>query len=459
MSADSVCAFEWRYGSPEMRAIVSRRGFIERMIRVEVALLEALAEAGLAPREAAERLREAASRVHPEEVYERERETGHEVIALVEALAEKAGGEAARWIHYGATSNDIVDTAWALVLRDALRLLLGKLSRLVQRLSQLARETRDVVMIGRTHGQHALPITLGFKLANYVYELARSRERICAAASRAVRAKIGGAVGTMAAWGEAGPRVREAAARRLGLEPHVITTQVAPRDGFAEVAAALAILASQLDRLATEVRELARPEIMEVWEDRAGTLGSSAMPHKANPVTAERISGLARIARSLSTAFLENIVLWHERDLSNSSSERVAIPHLLLTLDQMLEDTLALLGRLRYSPERMRRNLELSHGAVMAEALMGLLIRELGMSRPEAYRLAKKLSEEAASTGRPLHELAASHPALAGRVPPERLREILDPLRYTGSAGWLVEQALGYAERVLRAPCPPLEEG
>jgi len=450
VGSSPVCVFEWRYGSDEMRRILSRDSLVEAMKRVEVALAEALEEAGVAPRGVAEAVRRAAGQVSAEEVYRLEAEkTGHDVAALVELLAERAGGEAARWVHYGATSNDIVDTAWALVLRDALGLLRSRLADVIRRLSALARETSGVVMPGRTHGQHALPITLGFKLANYVYELSRSMERLCGAEERLVLAKLGGAVGTMAAWGDRALEVRRLAAEKLGLRPHPVTTQVAPRDGHAELAASLAILASQLDRFATEVRELARPEIMELWEDRGEAIGSSAMPQKANPVTAERVSGLARAARSLALGFLENIVLWHERDLSNSSFERLAIPHLLLTLDQMLTDTQRLLDRLRYSPENMRRNLELTRHTVVTEKLLNMLI-EAGLPRPTAYRLARAAARKALEEAKPLAEAAAGIPEIARLIPREKLAEELRPERYTGQAKTLTEEALRYAEDVLR---------
>ncbi len=442
-----VCVFEWRYGSLEMRRLLSRENLVEAMKLVEVALVEVLEELGVAPRGVAGRVEEAAASVSASEVYERERVTGHDVAALVELIAERAGREAARWVHYGLTSNDVVDTAWALVLRDALDLLVERLDAVLERLSRLARETRGVVMAGRTHGQHAVPITLGFKLANYVYELARSMERLCQLRPRLLRAKLGGAVGTMAAWGGRGLEIRRRLAEKLGLPVHPISTQVAPRDGLAELASVLAILAGQLDRLAVEVRELARPEIGEVWEDRGGAIGSSAMPQKANPVTAERVSGLARVARSLVHGFLENIVLWHERDLSNSSAERVLVPHLLLTLDQMLLDTLSLLGRLRYSPERMRENMERTMYTVLTEKLLYMLI-DAGLPRPEAYRLAREAARRALEAGVPLWEAAASMPEVASRIPPERLREELAPERYLGEAEALVEEAIRYAERV-----------
>ncbi len=448
--ACSFCVFSWRYGSGEMRRIFSRESLVEAYKRVELALLEALVELGVAPREALEEARAAAPRVSAEEIYRLEKETGHDIAAMVFLWGRVAGGEAARWLHYGATSNDIIDTAWALVLRDALGLLKKRLRAVIERLSGLAVEHRYTVMPGRTHGQHATPVTLGFKLANYVYELARSYERICCAEERLLRAKIGGATGTMAAWRGQGLRLRRLVAEKLGLEPHPIATQVAPRDGFAEMATALAILAGVLERLALEVRELSRPEIMEAWEDRGSTVGSSAMPQKANPVTAERICGLARIARGLAVPFLENIALWHERDLSNSSAERIAVPHLLLTLDQMLLDTQRLLERLRFSPDRMQRNLlQVSLATSTAEALLNLLISR-GLGREEAYAIAKKAARTAMEEGIPLWEAAARIPEAARLLSGIDLREALRPENYIGDAPLLVDEALRYAEEAVK---------
>lgn len=445
--SDRVCALEWRYGSSEMRRLFTQENIVKTMARVEEAILEGLVEAGIAPRRALEELRRAKP-PSPEEVYEEEKRIGHDVASLVFLLGRRAGGEASRWIHYGATSNDVVDTAWALILREALSILKSKLSRIISILSDYAEKHSSTIMVGRTHGQHALPITLGFKLANYVYELSRSYERICCLEKRLLRAKIAGAVGTMAAWGDKGLIVRDVASRSLGLEPHVITTQVAPRDGFAELVSALAIMASQLERLALEVRELARPEIGEVWEDRGGRIGSSAMPQKANPVTAERIAGLSRLLRGLVSSAIENIVLWHERDLSNSSYERIMIPHAILVADQVLEDAISLLSRLRLDEERMRRNLELTRGAVMAEALLGLLVKA-GMSREEAYRLVKELTFRMAKTGRSLLEEALSDPRITRLVSRKELEEGLDPSSYLGQAERLVSDAVEYSRRVL----------
>ena len=443
-----VCGFEWRYGSGELRRLLSVESIIGAWKRVELAILEALAEIGVASWEAVEEAREAAGAVSACDVYGEEGRTGHEVASLAFLLGERGGGEAARWVHFGATSNDIIDTGWALVLRDALGVILGKLWRIIERMAGLAREHRYTVMPGRTHAQHATPVTFGFKLANYVYELSRSYERLCQAAHRVLRVKMGGATGTMAGWEGYGLEVRRRVAEKLGLPYHPISTQVAPRDGFAELAADLAILASQLDRFAVEVRELARPEIGEVWEERGGAIGSSAMPQKTNPVTAERVGGMARLARSLALGFLENIVLWHERDLTNSSFERIALPHLLLAVDQALEDTLALLDRLRVDPERMRRNLHLTMDTAATEKLLNMLV-EAGLPRRKAYQLARTAARKALAEGKPLWRAAAEVEEIAKLIPPKKLREQLNPENYIGHAPQLVDEAIAYAEKTI----------
>lgn len=444
-----VCVYEWRYGSQEMRQIFSRDNMVETYKRVELALLESLVELGVAPPGTLDEAKKAASELSAALVYEEEKKRGHDIASLVFLMGRLGGEEAARWIHFGATSNDVIDTAWALVIRDALSIIKKRLRLLIEKLVTLAEKHRYTVMPGRTHGQHATPITLGFKIANYVYELARSYERICDAEKRVLRAKLGGATGTMASWHGYGLELRKVFASKLGLEPHIVATQVAPRDGFAELAAVLAILASTLDRFAVEIRELARPEIHELWEERGSAIGSSAMPQKANPVTAERISGLARIARSLVHVFLENMVLWHERDLTNSSSERVAIPHLFLTIDQILIDANNLVDRLRVDRDKMKRNLYLTMATATTEALMNLLIQRAKLGREEAYSLARKAAQKALQDQKPLWIAASELPEIRKHLEGVDLEEVLRPENYIGEAPRLVSEATGYARAVL----------
>ncbi len=448
--AQTVCPFDWRYGSEEMKQLFAREAWLQRLLEVEAALLWGLVKAGFAPREAAEEVEKAVKekRVSIERVDELERKLRHDVMAVAVALAEAVGGEASRYVHLGATSYDVVDTAWALVIRDALGIVLSKLSKVISKLSELAQEHRETLMVGRTHGQHALPITLGFKLANYAYELSRSIERLVDCSKRVVRAKVAGAVGTMAAWDGRGFEVEEEVCARLGLQPHAISTQVAPRDGFAELLACLAILASQLDRLATEIRELMRPEIKELAEGVAREqVGSSTMPHKENPVTSERISSLAKLVRSLVVAALENIPLWHERDLTNSACERVIIPHAFLAVDEMLDCTFKVLENLRVYPENMKRNLMLTKGANMAEAVMVYLVLKKGMARHEAHHALQEAARKAVAEGKSLAEAVAEHPVLGKILSKREVEEILRPENYLGMTSALIERALAYARR------------
>ncbi len=430
-----------------MRRLFLAESIVKRYIDVEVAVMRGLEEAGIAPRGCAEAMRRCVEGVRPEEVYEREAVTGHDIASLAYIIGERCG-ECGRFAHLGATSYDIVDTAWALIIRDALRIVKERLWRVVEMLIEYAERYRDVVMVGRTHGQHAVPITLGFKFANYIYELSRSLERLCEAEKRIVRSKVSGAVGTMAAWGGRGLVVESVASKMLGLEPHTISTQVAPRDSFAELVTDLAILASQLDRFALEVRELSRTEIGEIYE--AGKrIGSSTMPQKRNPVTAERISGLAKVVRAFTITALENIPLMHERDLTNSSSERILIPHTLLAIDQMLLDMEKLLKTLYIDEEAIDRNLKLSKGTIMAEAVMIKLV-EKGMPRHEAHKL---LSELALTVGNEdFYAVLIRNEIVRKYLTPEEIAKILDPRSYLGNYKELIDRAVSYAKNV-RALC------
>jgi adenylosuccinate lyase len=443
-SSTYVCPLDWRYGSDEMRRLFILEEIVRRYLQVEKAIMVGLGAAGLAPKSCPDTLERCFEEVRAADVYSMEAVTGHDIASLTFILGEKCG-ECGKYVHLGATSYDVIDTAWALIFRDALAIVKRKLKTVVDRLSQLALEHRDTIMVGRTHGQHALPITAGFKFANYVYELSRSFERICELEKRVVRAKLSGAVGTMAGWLGRGLIVEEAASRYLGLEPHAITTQVAPRDGFAELVLALAVLASQLDRFALEIRELSRSEIGEMFESEP-RVGSSAMPHKRNPVTAERISGLAKLARSFAVAALENIPLMHERDLTNSSSERILIPHIFLVVDQMLEDMSKLLKVVYIDKEAMRRNLELTGGAIMAESVVVRLVLK-GMPRHEAHKALIELTRSV-KPGTNLEEAVLRHELLSRYLSPEEVKEAVDPTKYLGNYSELVERAIGYWRKV-----------
>ena len=446
-----VCVFEWRYGTEEMRRIVSHEERLRKIALVEYALLKALMDVGLVPSDVdPEEVLRAAEEVTVEEVEELERELGHDIMAYLEALRKRMG-KAGKYLHLGATSYDVVDTAWALVFREALNKVYKDLKEVIKELIRLSLKYKDVPMVGRTHGQWAVPITVGFKFANYVYELSRSFERLKDVEKRVVRLKLSGAVGTMASWGEKAFEVEKRVSEILGLEPHAITTQVAPRDGFAELLSDLAILSSVLDRFALEVRELSRPEIKEIVEGVArGQVGSSTMPHKANPVTSEKISGLAKVMRSLVVGELENVPLWHERDLTNSSSERVLLPHAFLIIDEQLKSMKSLLRKLIINLEAIEKHLREAGCEILAERVMIHLTLEKGLARNDAHKL---VMDAIRSYGTLREALRRGH-ELGKYLSEEELEQLCDPKTYLGAAPRLVERAVDYARRATGVELP-----
>jgi len=446
-----ICPLEWRYGSNEMRRLFTRQNIVNTFIKVENALLLTLYRLGYIKQLDERKLSEV--KISAEEVEELEKKIGHDVMALAILIAERLGDEAGNFVHFGATSYDIVDTSYALLFREGLGIIKRKLVKVIEILISLTEKYRDTIMPGRTHGQHALPITLGFKLANYVYELTRSLERIIELEKRLVRLKFSGAVGTMAAYRGRGIEVEKVMSEILGLEPHLISTQVAPRDAFAELICTFAILASQLDRLSLEVRELMRPEIRELAEGVGERVGSSTMPQKENPVTAEKISGLAKILRGLTITALENIPLWHERDLTNSSSERILIPHAFLILDEILESTISLLNGLRVYEERMRRNLEITNGLIMSESLM-IALTQKGLPRHKAHELLRELSREVLQSNKSLFEVAVNDERVRKYLTIEEIRQYLEPSNYLGSYKELIRRTIEYAKSVIKLLIP-----
>jgi adenylosuccinate lyase len=372
-----------RYTRTQMGAIWTDQGRLERWLEVELAATDALAERGVVPKEAAVRIRERA-RVDAARVLEIEARVRHDVIAFTLAVGETIGDpEAARWLHYGLTSNDVVDTAQALQVREAGRLIEAGLKRLGEVLEKRAHEFQHTPQIGRTHGIHAEPITFGLKIANWFAENRRNQERFCHAARQMAVGKISGAVGNAA---HLGVEIEEAICRRLGLEPAPVASQVIQRDRHAEFLSALAIVAATLEKIAVEIRHLQRTEVREAEEPfAAGQRGSSAMPHKRNPVSCEQISGLARVVRANAQAAFENVALWHERDISHSSVERIIMPDSTILIDYMLARMTDILTGLRVFPERMRRNLDLTNGLVFSGQLLLDLV-EAGAPRDGAYQ-------------------------------------------------------------------------
>ncbi len=376
-----------RYTRPEMGSIWSDRNKFTQWLEVELAASEALAELGEVPPEAARLLREHAS-FDTERIRQIEDEVKHDVIAFTTSVAETmaAAGhaEASRWFHYGLTSNDVVDTAQALQLKQASAILIAGLKALRDVLKRRAVEFQNAVQIGRTHGVHAEPITFGLKLLIWYEEAGRNLERLEAAAEGLRVGKISGAVGTFA---HIGPEAEEAICARLGLAPAPVSSQVIQRDRHAAFVSTLALVTAGLEKIALEVRHLQRTEVREAEEYFAeGQKGSSAMPHKRNPVTCEQICGLARVVRSNVQAAFEDIALWHERDISHSSVERVILPDSTILTDYLLDKTTRLVDRLFVYPERMRRNLEMTQGLVFSGQLL-LDLAASGMLREKAYKL------------------------------------------------------------------------
>jgi adenylosuccinate lyase len=395
-----------------MARVWSDEGKLARWLDVELAALDGWAEVGVVPRDAVARIRATAAPPDPARVAELEAVLHHDTAAFVDAVAEGLGEEG-RWFHYGLTSSDVVDTALSLQLQAAGELVLLELEGAFAAVVERAREHRETICIGRTHGVHAEPTTFGLKLVGWAFELDRRRTHLRSALETCRVGKLSGAVGQYAAID---PEVERVACERLGLEPAPTSTQVLQRDRHAELLTSLAVLASSLDAFALEVRHLARTEVREVEEPFGrGQKGSSAMPHKRNPVVAERICGLARVVRSHALVALENQPLWHERDISHSSAERVVIPDAFLAVDYMLDRFAWLVAGLRVLPERMRRNLEASHGLFFSQRLLLALV-ESGLARDEAYRLVQAHAMRAWEDERDFAELVRSDDALAPLV-------------------------------------------
>jgi adenylosuccinate lyase len=405
-----------------MAAVWSDEGRLQRWLDVELAALDAWAELGAVPREDVAAVRATAVAPSAARVAEIERVTDHDLAAFVDAVAEQLGPEG-RWVHYGLTSSDVVDTALSLQLQDGGKLLLEGLDRAIRATAARAEEHRDTIQIGRSHGIHAEPITFGWKLAGWVFELDRARARLHRALEQNRVGQLSGTVGTYAA---VEPEVERIACERLGLEPDPLSTQVIARDRHAELLNALALAATSLERLAVEIRHLARTEVREVEEPFAtGMKGSSAMPHKRNPKVAERICGLARVVRAAAVVGMENVPLWHERDISQSSAERVTLPDAFLALDYMLDRFVWIVEGLVVYPERMRRNLEASHNLFFSHRLLLALV-EAGLPRDQAYRVVQGSAMRAWDDERDFIELVRGDTEVAQHLDAAALDEVFD---------------------------------
>jgi adenylosuccinate lyase len=415
-----------RYTLPEMGAVWSEQHKYELWCRVETMVLEAHAAAGVVPADCVEPVRRAEPPT-PEAVDEIEQVTQHDVIAYLSAWADNTEPrEAAAYVHFGMTSSDLLDTALALQLVESTDLLLARLDELVGTLRDLALQHKDTVKVGRTHGVHAEPDTFGHTVANFAFGMARARDRVRAARAGVAIAKISGAVGT---YSNIEPDIERSVADRLGLTPADVATQVVLRDGVAHWVAALAGVATLCEAIALEVRHGQRTEVRELEEPfRKGQKGSSAMPHKRNPILCERICGLARVVRAQVVPVMEGVPLWHERDISHSSVERIALPDAAIGTDYLLHLTAKLVGGLTVNADRMSANLEATGGLIYTSAVLLELV-EAGLSREDSYAVVQAAAMETWSSGVPFRETLRKHPE-ADAVTDARLDEICSPARY-----------------------------
>lgn len=427
-----------RYTRPEMGRIWSDENKFRMWLRVEIAASETLAESGLVPKSAAIAIRERGD-FDLARIQSLEAEVKHDVIAFTTAVAEKIGEES-RWLHFGLTSNDVVDTAQALQIHEASTLIRSDFEKLREVLKRRALEFQHTPTIGRTHGVHAEPTTFGLKLANWYSEMGRNIARFVMAAEDMRVGKISGAVGTLA---HLTPEQEERICARLGLKTAAISSQVIQRDRHAFYVATLAVIASTLDKIATEVRHLQRTEVREAEEYFSeNQKGSSAMPHKRNPVTCEQISGLARVVRSNAQAAFEDVALWHERDISHSSVERIILPDSTILIDYLLQKTTKLIDTLVVYPERMKENLDSTGGLIFSGQLL-LDLAEAGMMREEAYRLVQKHAMQAWRNGSNFRELVKADPEIGAKLSSNQIDRVFDLNRQLGNVDKIFERVFG----------------
>ena len=445
----AIHPIEFRYGTPEMKSIWEEENKLQRMLDVESALAQAEGKLGIIPQEVADEIAAKANTkyVKLERVKAIEAETNHDIAALSKGITEVCENGAGEYVHFGATSNDIVDSSNSLLIRDSIEVLKEKLERLTKIMLDLAKENKMKVCIGRTHGQHALPTTYGMKFGLWADELHRQYDRLEHAKSNVCIGMMDGAVGTTAALGEQGWEIHKTVAEILGLPAATITNQVVQRDNHVEFISVLANIASTLDKIALEIRSLQRTEIMEVGEyfDPEKQVGSSTMPHKMNPITAERICGVARIVKSYVNAALDNNPLWHERDLTNSSCERIMFPESCILTDYILNLTIKLMNNLVFYDENIERNLNLTNGLIMAERLMAELTRA-GMGKQTAYGIVRKNAIKANKEKLLLSELILEDEEVQKYLTKEDVDKLMDPHTYIGSIPTIIDELLEKSE-------------
>lgn len=444
------CPLEFRYGRESVRDLFSRGARLNRALRVEAALALSEAELGMVPADAAAAIDRAAtlSQVSLERVDALEHTLRHDVMAMSRALAE-AAGPSGRWVHFGATSADITDTALALELKESAAILRGDLTELARTLVELARTHRVTPEVGRTHGQHGVPISFGYKMAVAAAEVSRHRDRLDQLLPRLAVGKMAGAVGTGAGFGARAAELEASVMHRLGLTADEAPTQIVGRDRIAEFTNLLALMASTAERLATEVRNLQRTEIAEVAEpfDEAHQVGSSTMAQKRNPMVSENVTSLARLVRAFALPPLENMVQWHERDLANSANERIVLPHAVLLTDDLLTKLTEVFRGLRVDAPRMAAELARSGGGAMTESLM-LALTSKGLPRSEAHELLRTLTSEG-TKGPPLVERAKANPTVRAHLSPSEIDSLLDPSTYVRAAAAKTDRIVADLDRRL----------
>ncbi len=438
-----VHPIDYRYGTEEMKKIWDEKNKIDKMLKVEGALAKAQGELGIIPKEASEIIYKKASikYVSVERIKEIEKEIKHDVMALVRALAEVCG-DAREYVHFGATSNDIVDTSNSLLIKETLELIEKRLKELLKILLEKAEEHKYTVCVGRTHGQHAIPTTYGMRFALWASEIYRHLERLEELKKRVLVSKMTGAVGTCAAMGEKGLEVHKKVAEILGLEPDLITNQVIQRDRHAEFINFMALIAQTLNKIGVTVRNLQRTEIAELEEefDYKKQVGSSTMPHKRNPITFEQICGLSRVIKSLVIAELDNIPLWEERDLTNSSSERCIFAEVCVLTDHILNLSIKGIKKLKVNKEACKRNLELTKGLIMAERVMIELAKKIG--RQTAYKLVRDCAMKAYNENKHLKEVLLENEEIRKYLSEKEINKLMDYNTYIGLAPQIVENTI-----------------
>jgi len=440
---DPVCPLDYRYGRKELKEIFSEKNKLQYLLDVEAALARAHAKVGNIQKKDAEEITKKADTkyVKLERVNEIEKETKHDIMAVTRALSEQCKGDAGKYIHLGATSYDIVDTANALQFSDSTKFISKGLKDLRKTFVSLAKKHKKTIMVGRTHGQHTIPITFGLKLAGYAMEIDRHLERMHECKSRLLIGKLSGAVGTGAALGPKALKIQEEMLKELKLGIEDVSTQIVCRDRYNEFIAVLANIATTLEKFATEIRNLQRDEIKEVAEAFEGKkqVGSSTMPHKKNPITCEQICGIARVVRGFLIPTYENSIQWHERDLCNSSGERFILTHSLILTDWIIFKMDDVFKNLKIFPENMKKNLEISKGLPMAESLMTTLIKK-GMGRGEAHELMRKTALKASKENKPLKEVFLKENKKLNLLSKKEIDYALDPKNYLGSTYDIIDK-------------------